>query len=210
MTVLEVERIGEAQFPAADAKQAMREYRRAMLQETNPRIRAELAALWRANRARAKGAEILDLFEVLKQTGLQPTTAMFPRLAICRANAEWCHVKMTDQGGAIFGPRQLSWNSRTSREFEVLAPTDTFARINRAWTAGKPLYEGKAMVPMVPPAGRPAGGLAPYYILWDAVWEPAPPRDPFLLKHLGGALYTVVFHWNLSPLEQAVMRGRLR
>jgi hypothetical protein len=62
---------------------------------------------------------------------------------------------------------------------------------------------------MIPPSGLPVTGLSNYFILWDAVWVPAPPADPLLLKPLGGAIYAIVFAWDLTPLEQAVMRGRL-
>jgi hypothetical protein len=48
-----------------------------------------------------------------------------------------------------------------------------------------------------------------YHVLWDAVWTPEPPIDPLLLKHCGGSLYAIVAAWDLTPLEQAVMRGRI-
>lgn len=43
----------------------------------------------------------------------------------------------------------------------------------------------------------------------EAQWRPVPPVDPFLLKHLGGTLYVVLAQWDLTPLEQAVLAGRL-
>jgi hypothetical protein len=61
----------------------------------------------------------------------------------------------------------------------------------------------------VPPRLHPRGKLANYHILWDAVWTPAPPKDPLLLRHLAGQLYAIVGQWDLTPLEQAVLRGRL-
>ena len=212
MTVAEVERIGEEQLPAARAAAAVREYRQAMLEERDPRLKAEYAALWRANRARANGELLLDIHAVFKQTGLQPLGHRLPRLAFCQADATWCHVYMTSEGGAIFRDRTITPWRRMAAESLLRLPDDTFARLSRVgWNEEqRPCAAGKAMVPMVPPHGRPARGLRGYHILWDAVWERDVPKDPFLLKHCGGALYAVVFHWDLTPLEQAVMRGRLR
>ena len=75
-----------------------------------------------------------------------------------------------------------------------------------AWTA---------MVPIVPPKHRPPGSstLASYLILWEAddwTWAklPAPPRDPALLRSIGGDIYAVLAQWDLTPLEQMVLSGR--
>ena len=45
-------------------------------------------------------------------------------------------------------------------------------------------------------------------ILWEAEWETV-PRDPLLLRHLAGGLYAVMASWDLTPLERAVLKGRL-
>jgi len=67
----------------------------------------------------------------------------------------------------------------------------------------------RALVPMIPPKFRPTAKLSNYHIMFEAVWKPVPPVDPFLLKHLGGTLYVVLAQWDLTPLEQAVLAGRL-
>jgi hypothetical protein len=64
-------------------------------------------------------------------------------------------------------------------------------------------------VPLVPPNLRPARGLNRYCILFEAEWEPVPPTDPMLLRHLHGSLYAVLAVWDLTPLERAVIAGRL-
>lgn len=78
----------------------------------------------------------------------------------------------------------------------------------------KPLLVGEsnpysALVPLVPAPIRPRGALDGYRILFEPKWEPVPPVDPMLLKHLHGALYVVLAHWDLTPLERAVLAGRL-
>jgi hypothetical protein len=39
--------------------------------------------------------------------------------------------------------------------------------------------------------------------------DPLPPGDPALLRKLGGDLYIVLGTWDLTPLEQAVLSGRV-
>ena len=64
-----------------------------------------------------------------------------------------------------------------------------------------------AIVPSIPPLHRPHDSLENYWLLWEAEWT-RPPVDPALLKHLGLNLYAVLAVWDLTPLEQAVLRGR--
>ncbi|WP_417382176.1 hypothetical protein [Gimesia sp.] len=44
-----------------------------------------------------------------------------------------------------------------------------------------------------------------YALPWETEWETI-SVDPMLLKHLGKSLYVVLAHWDLTPLEQAVLR----
>lgn len=71
----------------------------------------------------------------------------------------------------------------------------------------------RAMVPLIPPALRPASDFKNFFILWEAEWQPdVAPKDPALLKHVGGDLYAVLAVWDLTELERAVLggvRGRL-
>lgn len=46
-------------------------------------------------------------------------------------------------------------------------------------------------------------------MLFEAEWRPEPPKDPALLRHIGGDLYSVVAVWDLTELERAVLAGRL-
>jgi hypothetical protein len=67
-------------------------------------------------------------------------------------------------------------------------------------------------VPSVPPQFRPTGALSDYHILFEAEWQRVPPVDPMLLKQIGHAespLFVVLAAWDLSPLEQAVLRAKL-
>ncbi|MEM3580897.1 MAG: hypothetical protein QXQ64_06505 [Candidatus Bathyarchaeia archaeon] len=41
-------------------------------------------------------------------------------------------------------------------------------------------------------------------------WEPVPPRDPILVKQLTPNLFGVLATWDLTPLEKAIIRGRIQ
>lgn len=96
-----------------------------------------------------------------------------------------------------------------AKESYTLFPRDTFEPYLRSSRRQGWSESAQALVPMVPPALHPARHLRNYHIIWDAVWIKEPPRDPLLVKHLAGFLYAIVAAWDLTPLEQAVMRGRL-
>lgn len=116
----------------------------------------------------------------------------------------------------------MRWNSRAWKR-RVTLPVNTFPRFAVQWNQGqteryrpggikerdhwKP--EATAVVPIVPPRLHPRAALSNYHILWDAIWTPAPPKDPMLLRRLAGHLYAIVAIWDLTSLEQAVLRGRL-
>ena len=97
---------------------------------------------------------------------------------------------------------------------------DTQLELPAGFTAGERSIHERwaawmAMVPIVPPAHRPARGLGDRLVLWEAddwTWStvPAPPGDPALLRHIGGDLYAVEATWNLTELERLVLSGRRR
>lgn len=102
--------------------------------------------------------------------------------------------------GAMAGWGRVAWHRR------AVFPAGTFSR------DGLPDYQlrgYRALVPLIPPNLRPARALVRYVILFEAEWEPVPPTDPLLLRHLHGDLYAVLAAWDLTPLERAVLAGRL-
>lgn len=189
-----------------DPKQAavaFREYRAAVKLATNARRQKEDEQVMRACKAASKGLQLLDLHQVMKAAGVFESG--YPKLAIARADQERCVVRMNFNGSAQFvHDSNVFWSRRRSAQGLITdVPTGTFPRSS----GGK--NDALALVPTIPPALRPKHALSNYHILWEAVWEPAPPVDPLLLKHLGGALYAVLAAWDLTPIERAVLRGRL-
>lgn len=183
------------------ARLAFHAYRDAVKKNRKDRRLSEDVATMNAFGAAAKGQAILDLHVVLKTAGVQASG--YPVLAIMRADQEWCHVEMDRDGAARFQCVEYLRMGRQDRTKVINAPVGTFPTRDR-WAQRR-----RAMVPTVPPHLMPKHALSNYHILWEAVWEPAPPVDPLLLKHLGGALYAVLAAWDLTPIERAVLRGRL-
>ena len=70
--------------------------------------------------------------------------------------------------------------------------------------------DARAMVPPVPPVHRPVSSLGNYHVLFEAIWEQVAPKDPALLKHIGGDLYVVCATWDLTEIERTVLAGRFR
>jgi hypothetical protein len=220
MTVADVERIGAPQISRHDARKAYLDYKRAVLGAAKPEERKEYEGLWRGYKAIAAGQQVLDLGQTLRTAGVQEDT-LFPRLAVCRADARVCRCYLRGDGSALFANDALRW--RRGERHKVPMPMNTFPQFYTDWNQGSHRRfrpggileraqwnsEATALVPIVPPRLHPRAALTNYHILWDAVWTPAPPKDPMLLRHLAGQLYAIVAHWDLTALEQAVLRGRL-
>lgn len=220
MTVAEIERIGTPQISRNDARKAYLDYKRAVLSAANPEERKEYEGLWRGYQAIARGQQVIDLQQTMKTAGVQPDT-LLPKLAICRADARKCRVNLEQNGSATFADEAASWRHNNR---QVKLTQGTFPHYVARWDKdrGSLRYrpngtleaEGwsnraTALVPIVPPHLHPRAALKNYHILWDAVWTPAPPKDPLLIRRLAGQLYAIVAQWDLTPLEQAVLSGRL-
>lgn len=176
----------------AKAKAAFQNYRVALKHKHTK----EDEILMRGYKHLAKGKQILDLIDVMKKVGVDSRDR--PRLAIARANWEKCWFYGSSNGSGIFSQDRWTRANWTSRKVEV--PAETFPRHSES------VYQISARVPAIPPQFKPHGSLDRYHILWDATWEPEPPRDPILLRHLGRNVYAVLAVWDLTDLERALMR----
>jgi hypothetical protein len=172
--------------------------------------KAEDEALMRAYKHLAKRRQVIDLVNAFKSTGAKVFDGCgpvpLPVLAIAPSDARVCHVMLNEDGGAVFTDENgFKWSDnprRTSRSIRL--PADTYAR--HEWAL---LVKGRAQqttVPLIPPALRPKFKLSSYHTLWEVEqWKREPPRDPMLLRHLGGALYVVLATWDLTDIERAVL-----
>lgn len=191
-------------MPWTEAHNAFRQYQ-ALVKErvesdpaakVGPRATREDVMLYRALRALIRGKQVIDLNATMQRAGTFPDG--LPKLAIGRADWPFVHC-FWFEGKHVFSTRDSSWGRRRRGE--------THVRIQMPGSAGRP--SGKAQTPLIPPSLRPKGSLEGYHILWEAVWERQPPVDPLLLKHIDGPFYVVLGAWNLTPMEQAVLRARL-
>lgn len=173
---------------------AFQEYRKALGKSASP----EDAAIMSAYKALSKSKTVIDLRETIKNGGVFDNG--LPKLAISRADRTRCWCEVWGAGGVQF--QSESW-ARANAADIVRLPNGTLPeRSHRVW--------GEAIVPTIPPKYRPAPTmLSKYWILWEAVWEKVAPYDPMLLKPLGKYLYAVVAVWDLTPVERAVLGGKL-
>lgn len=165
--------------------------------------------------ALAEGTPLIELTRAIQEGGFDEQ--MRPRLAIAPADRmevrfEW---RSTSTVALFDASRKSSASMRTYprlfREVDLQQHHGQFYPRGFAKT-----IVAYARVPAAPADVRPATGqLRDWYILWeveqwaDKPFLAEPPRDPYLLKHIGGDLYAVLAEWDLTEIERAVMRTML-
>lgn len=188
-------------LPTREAGQAFRHYRDAVRgdrQKSDASWKKEDVALMRAYKALAKGTRIINLLGVMKLAGIRDDG--FPKFAVARADGKKVFCRVWPDGAVRFNIKG-EWD--TSKPHSVSFPAETLPRW--VWSPAR-RDRAETIVPIVPPQLRPLHRLANYHILWEVEqWLPLPPRDPMLLKHLGGWLYAVLAVWDLTELERAVL-----
>jgi len=191
-------KLPELAIPRHEARQHFLDYRRAVC----TRAQKDDRTLMIGYRALAQGKRVVSGAEAITQGGVG--TDGLPALALVRADAERCFVRYNDIGEVTFGANDTAvfWMSRPNRTMVRRFGAGTLP----AFTGSQ--RRGEARVPMVPPAFRPAHALSNYFILWEATWSRLAPKDPALLKDIGGGLYVVLAIWDLTELERSVLGMR--
>lgn len=194
-----------------EAAAKLAEYERVLASERS----AEDKALAQAYRAVRRGLTVIRLSEAIDAGGYFDNG--LPRIAVVRADATECWVRC----------ESASWRS-DGRVAYIFAAEEWAAGRNRAALVGRdtvravvpaPLikeglrraYGGRTTVPLIPPRHRPRRPrLSSCHVLWEVeAWDPTPPRDPALLRHLRGDLWAVLAVWDLTELERAVLAQRV-
>ena len=189
-------------MPYPEAAQAFRAYQ-ALL--SSPKASREDLMLYRAYRALVRGRKVIDAHHAIARAGVDVNGR--PKLAICRADVTWCALEtwmLNGEETAVFSHRGGRWTLRRRRDHQLLAgevgiPVRMFNRTG--------ITPGRARVPLIPAQHRPTAQLDGFHILWEAEWEDV-PVDPLLLKHVDGPFYVVLAAWDLSLVEQSVLRMR--
>lgn len=187
------------------AAERLNEYRGQLAEERT----TEDEAIAAGYRAAARGLPVIHLPTVIEQGGRFANG--LPRLAIVRATARDCFVDMNWWRGADDHDVITYADRRDDRgraavgayRVEVSVPSVSVDRRSRA-------HGGRTIVPLIPPRHRPRRRrLHLFHILWEVErWDPTPPVDPALLRHIRGDLWSVVATWDLTPLERAVLSAR--
>jgi len=178
-------------------------------------IRKDLLAVYGHLR---HGKKIVDIYESFKKAGLNKDGD--PRLAICRADGKQCFCLKVEDGSAIFSMKRLDRWNRTPRKTygDVRLPSGIFQWLPKDSTLPVSMYNIKnqvvqCLVPIIPAkilVKEVRASLRNFHVLWEVEeWKPVPPKDPILLKRLTPNLFGVLATWDLTPLERAIIRGRI-
>lgn len=167
-----------------EAQKAWEEYRAALKLHQKQYMRETIKALSYLRR----GIKLVDIAEIFKQ---MPLKNCMPQLAIGPAWQE--EIALTH--------RSSGWGELLGFSFPMPPfPVENFTYTKRYST----------LVPNIPPHLVPKGSLrtGKYYILWEVEnWEEV-PKDPILLRRITRNLFAVLASWDLTPLEQAILRGK--
>lgn len=192
-------------IPYYEARDAYRNYRKAITDRTATK---DDVALARAYHALMRGRKVIDVGLAIGGAGVD--AQLMPRLAIARADWPTVYSRRDEDDRFRFSSRRGSWGRRPGGEVAVrIGETPRQQRNGDTWRI---VGEGRAQVPTIPPQFRPTGVLSEYHLLFEAVWVRQPTSDPMLLRRLGGAdspLFVVLAAWDLTPLEQSVLRAKL-
>jgi hypothetical protein len=166
--------------------------------------------IMRAYQLLAKGRLIIKALESVVKAGVSEYG--LPKLALAGATAKACFLERSVSGGATMASSE-NWRAKNNR-FVWERDTFKFPRESFAWGWDRKervtREHHKATLPIIPAYLRPKRGLANYHVLWEAEWEPIPPRDPYLLRRIGKAdLWLVVAHWELTEVERAALATRV-
>ncbi len=192
------------QIDEDEAKAKLAEYQQALQLERN----SEDEAIAAGYRAAARGLPVVLLSRVFELGGWFDHG--LPRLAIARADATTVRVEIEGLWGS--GPLGLVFHDddRSSNRGALVGKHTVRVQMPRRDHAHNSRRAGRTTVPLIPPRHRPRRPrLHTHHVLWEVeAWDPTPPRDPALLRHIRGDLWAVVATWDLTDLERAVLSQR--
>ncbi len=159
----------------------------------------------RTYKAIAQGRVIIRALDSIRVAGLGKDG--LPKLAIARADAQFCWLSPDRNGAAGFSISEeaaTTWRSARYTRQRIDFPAGTFPGISTQ------RWRPRAIVPQVPLPLRPKRGLQNYHVLFEAEWELVPPVDPMLLRRVGaGDLWVVCAAWDLTEVERAALAARV-
>jgi hypothetical protein len=166
---------------------------------------AEDEAIAQAYRAAKRGLQVIRLTQAIAMGGFFESSGL-PRIAVAGATWSECHVIWNsddivfNEDGAYYGNR----GALVGRNSVRVPMRDTAIPVMRSWR------RGRAPIPLVPPRHRPKlRRLKHCHVLWEVEqWNSVPAKDPALIKHIRGDLWSVLAVWDLTELERAILAQR--
>lgn len=169
-----------------------------------------------------RGRNVIDIFSAMKIAGTNEQGE--PNLAIVRADVPVVYFHKQSEGSGYFcwtKRKNVSWGDDPTRGSygpvaeDVQLPGDTWKKWEEMedtrWAEiVRPII--KANVPTVPAHLLPQKPLEGFYILFEpSEWSTTklPKADPFLLKRINLNMFAVFAEWDLTPIELAVINGRI-
>lgn len=187
---------------ADEAREKLAEYQGLLAGERS----AEDEAIARGYRAAARGLPVISLPRTITAGGWHDNG--LPRIAVVRADATECFA-WWDSNDLVFADEGWRANRGAlvgAHSVRVTVPGDDIPAVRRGsrWSAAS------TIVPLIPPKHRPGPRrLRHCHILWEVEsWTRIPPRDPALLRHIRGDLWSVLAIWDLTDLERYVLAQR--
>lgn len=195
--------IATISMPENDADEIYQTY----LEAVKTRKEKYLEDLKKVYHALKNGKKVVDIFEAFKITGINEKNE--PKLAIAPANLKTVFFFKQSNGAGMFAKENSRWSRDSVGNVEL--PNATFGEHWASDEKNNILNDNlQTNVPMVPAHLLPAGSLGNFHILWEVnEWLPiAKAVDPFLLKRINLNTFIVLAEWDLTEVEQIVMRGR--
>jgi hypothetical protein len=192
------------EIPVDEAKARLAEYQQALAVERN----SEDEAIAAGYRAASRGLPVVLLSQVFERGGWFDNG--LPRLAIARADAQVVRVDIEGLWGSGDLGLVFMDNDRATNRGALVGRHSVRVQVPRRDHNGTSRRGGRTTVPLVPPRHRPRRPrLHGFHVLWEVErWDPTPPRDPALLRHIRGDLWAVMATWDLTELERAVLSQR--
>ncbi len=195
-------------MPKEQAKEEWKKY----VELLKTRKEKYLETMKKAHYEMKQGRELIDVYKIMKESGLNEVEE--PKLAIARADINEVIFKRRDSGTGSFEMEE-GWN-RGGWKTDVELPQNTFKihwkrqirnGVESQWQIDKEKIKTK--VPIIPAELVPDGDLKNYYILWEpSEWQELPEtKDPILLKRISQNLFVILGSWDLTELEQSIIRG---
>lgn len=194
--------LGIIEITEEEAAARVAEYEKVLEAERS----VEDAALLQAYRAAKRGLPVISLSRAFDIAGFHDNG--LPKLAIVRSDAKKVWVQVENRSAP--GNRLVFSDKEWSRSRGALVGAHTTSVDTSVSRPQGQRWRASTIVPLVPPRHRPKRGRAhSFHILWEVdEWTPAPPRDPALLRHIRGDLWSVLAVWDLTDLERLVLSQR--